>query len=60
MKRAGHFRAQGSGLMAVLLIVALLAAAGLLAHGELAALARMRAQARSLAALADLTHFIKM
>jgi hypothetical protein len=53
MKRAGHSGAQGSGLMAVLLIMALLAAAGLLAQGELAALARMRAQARSLAALSE-------
>lgn len=53
MKRAVGARAQGSGLIAVLLIVALLAAAGLLAQGELAALAQMRAQARSLAALAQ-------
>lgn len=53
MKRAVGARAQGSGLIAVLLIVALLAAAGLLAQGELAALAQMRAQARSLAALAE-------
>lgn len=53
MNRSGHSRAQGSGLIAVLLIVALLAAAGLLAQGELATLARMRAQARSLAALGE-------
>ena len=44
---------RGSGVMAVLLIVALLGAAGLLAQGDLAAMARTRAQARSIQALAQ-------
>ncbi|MDE2615017.1 MAG: hypothetical protein KGL78_16405, partial [Burkholderiales bacterium] len=39
--------------MAVLLIVALLGAAGLLAQGDLAEMARTRAQARSIQALAQ-------
>lgn len=46
-------RQHGSGVMAVLLIVALLGAAGLLAQGDLAAMARTRAQARSVQALAQ-------
>lgn len=44
---------RGSGVMAVLLIAALLGAAGLLAQGDLAAMARTRAQARSIQALAQ-------
>ena len=53
MTGATSLRARGNGLLAVLLILGLLAAAGLLANGELASLARMRAQARSLAALSQ-------
>lgn len=45
-------RQHGSGVMAVLLIVALIGAAGLLAQGDLAAMARTRAQTRSIDALA--------
>lgn len=45
-------RQRGSGVMAVLLVVALLGAVGLLAQGDLAAMARTRAQARSIEALA--------
>jgi hypothetical protein len=44
---------RGGGLIAVLLIVAVLGAAGLLAQGDLATMARTRAQTRSMVALAQ-------
>lgn len=54
MNRCGHCAsAGGHGLVAVLLLVVLSGAAGLLAHGELAARSLARAQLRSVAALAQ-------
>lgn len=51
--RALAARQHGSGLVAVLLVAALLGAAGLLAQGDLAAKARARAHGRSMIALAQ-------
>ncbi len=51
--RLRHSRPRGSGLLAALVLTTLLGAAGLLAQGELSERIRARAQARSLAALAE-------